>query len=61
MDERLLSMSDEEFAVEAKRRQMAADRQLSDDLDAAEAAGELTTHEWGQDCTLGLWHTGPCE
>lgn len=61
MDERLLKMSDEEFQAEAKARQMAADRELDAALDAADAAGELITHEWGEGCTLGLWHTGPCE
>lgn len=45
---------------EARRRDIEADRRRVEALNQAAAAGAVTSHEPGQACPLGLWHTGPC-
>lgn len=49
-----------EDIAEMRRRDAAADRRLADQLAAADEAGDLTTHQPGDACGHGLWHTGPC-
>jgi hypothetical protein len=43
-----------------RQRDIAADRAFAARLDASAAAGNLTTHEPGDACSLGLWHEGRC-
>lgn len=48
------------YAV-ARAADESADRRTREMLAAADAAGNLVTHEFDDACSLGLWHTGPCE
>jgi hypothetical protein len=41
-------------------RQRAYDRAFLERLEASQAAGNLTSHDPGDACELGLWHEGPC-
>jgi hypothetical protein len=50
----------DEYA-EARRRDIAADLRFADQLDQAAAVGDFTSHNPGDACSLGLWHTGPCQ
>ncbi len=45
---------------EARLAEIAADARRAETLREADAAGDVTTHEPGNACPLGLWHTGPC-
>ena len=38
-----------------------ADQRFLEGLSAADADGALINHDFDDACSLGLWHTGPCE
>jgi hypothetical protein len=46
---------------DARSADIAADQRFLEELSAADADGALVTHDFDDACSLGVWHTGPCE